>query len=64
MLDDELKLTSKSYLLSKLEAMKDYLKEEELIDSLQNYFFQIEKKLKKEVFENLNGKIKLDKICK
>ena len=64
MLDDELKLTSKSYLLSKLEAMKDYLKEEELIDSLQNYFFQIDEILKKEVFENLNGKIKLDKICK
>ncbi|ACZ01523.1 hypothetical protein CEP89_06540 [Streptobacillus moniliformis] len=63
-LDEEIKLSSKTYILSRLEAFREYVSEEKIRSSMFEYFDSIKELIEKEIFSipNFNIEFDFDKI--
>lgn len=53
-LDNELKLTSKTFLINKLETIKEYISKDKLTTALNEYFDEISSILHSEILNNVN----------
>ncbi|CAM3086506.1 hypothetical protein [Streptobacillus ratti] len=63
-LDEEIKLSSKTYIISRLETFREYVNEENVRSSMIEYFNSIKKLIEKEIFSipNFNLEFDFDKI--
>lgn len=59
-LDNELKLTSKTYLLNRLETIKEYISNENLSKALNDYFTEINTILSSEILNSTNITVEYD----
>lgn len=53
-LDNELKLTSKTFLINKLETIKEYISKDKLTTALNEYFDEVSSILHSEILNNVN----------
>ncbi|CAM3091936.1 hypothetical protein STFE110948_01835 [Streptobacillus felis] len=63
-LDDEIKLTSKTYLMSRLETFREYVDSSKLRETVQEYFKSIEDLIKEEILtlDNFNLYFDFEKV--
>ncbi|WP_073508312.1 hypothetical protein [Streptobacillus notomytis] len=63
-LDEEIKLSSKTYIISRLESFREYVSEEKIKNSMFEYFSSIKKLIETELFSipNFNLEFDFDKI--
>lgn len=59
-LDEELKMTSKSYLYSRIETFREYINEEKLVNSINEYYESVKDLIEEDVFCLSNLKINFD----